>query len=454
MTILNEDSNLMVDFLNNLFKKLHDYGIIYCVLRNYDDLPENIENDIDIWVKNGQQKEFRKILLNVASELKWETISFLPRLSFRGEGDYFFLKRSPKIFVVHIDCWSIIYRRGISYVDENILANNLKWHNNGFFIPSPGIEAAIMLLKNLIYHGSVQEKYKRRISKFCTVDTNNSISTLRNPIGHKIARVIVKSAIKSEWKSIEKKFYLLRWKLFWRALYKKPIFQIKIWALYFFGQAKKYFNPKNGVFIVLLGPDGSGKSTAADRLVNTEIKKLFQKRLYFHGQFSILPRLNILALTKRRKKSVPFMKQQDEKEVFGTFRSMIYPIYYGLDFFLGHILVWKERARGGMIIFDRYFYDYFIQDQFKNCPRWLIYTIGSMIPKPDLLIHLKNTPDIIYSRKSELRREEIARQSAICFKLVNQVSYGVSIDTSTIEEVVQKIQELIIARLKENHGKS
>lgn len=49
-------------FLSLLFEQLNKNQIVYCILRNYEGLPEIVGNDLDIWVAEGQQKQFQMIV--------------------------------------------------------------------------------------------------------------------------------------------------------------------------------------------------------------------------------------------------------------------------------------------------------------------------------------------------------------------------------------------------------
>ena len=128
---------------------------------------------------------------------------------------------------------------------------------------------------------------------------------------------------------------------------------------------------------------------------------------------------------------------------------MIYPIYYGLNYFLGYFWLWIKKSNGGSLtIFDRYLYEYIIQPAFAKCPRWLLKIIYLLIPKPDILIFLKSSPDSIYSRKRELPLHEIERQLKICEGIVKNKANGFIIINETIEDSVNQIKKIIIDRLK------
>ena len=155
-----------------------------------------------------------------------------------------------------------------------------------------------------------------------------------------------------KWEELEKNVISLRWILFKRALFYKSFLQIKHWAIYIYGQIKKFLFPSCGLFIILIGPDGSGKTTTAKAILESEIRRFFQRKMYFHGHFPFLPELKkIVAFFKKNRNKVAVLSSPENPgmilEPFGFFRSIIYPLYYGINYFLGHILIWKERARGG-----------------------------------------------------------------------------------------------------------
>jgi len=228
-----------------------------------------------------------------------------------------------------------------------------------------------------------------------------------------------------------------------------PAKQLRNWVYYSRAQFIRFFIKSRGIFFILIGPDGSGKSTTANNLIESEIKRFFQKKYYFHGHFPYLPEMKkIVSVFKKNKSLNTSSPEFNLSKSFGTLRSMIYPIYYGFNYFLGHFFIWKEKARAGLIIFDRYFYDYYLQSQFINCPRWLLRIIEKIIPKPDMIIFLKNKPEIIHSRKTELPIEEIQRQSYICEQIVKRnKDRSIVIETSTIEEVLLYIQKSIINKI-------
>jgi thymidylate kinase len=205
--------------------------------------------------------------------------------------------------------------------------------------------------------------------------------------------------------------------------------------------------------LVLIGPDGSGKTTVAGYLA-AYLNSLFSQVRYFHGHFQILPRLRDLAPATAFKlrepaslpKSISSAEGQNNVK-FNLWKSLFYISYYTLDSLLGHFFVFVARGRGELLIFDRYYYDYLIWPLITPLPGMLFW-VKKLIPQPDLVIYLKNTPDLIIPRKPELSRGELVRQGLACEKLIEQLAHGQVVETSQIpEETAIHISKLLISKL-------
>jgi thymidylate kinase len=444
---------MVAEFLSSLFNNLNVNRISYCILRSYDELPYKVGNDLDIWVNKSDLLNFWKILSEIATKYGWYIIkpNVSPRLNKYVEGKYYLVKKSPPHIVLHIDCWTYLYWKGICFIDAQIISNFLQLNNNQIYCPSKQLEAGLLLIGDLLWKGKIPQSHREKIKDCLDNKICFDYSPFKRSIGSKTLNTIFKYAQLSMWEDLEKASSLLKIKLIIRSIIYCPVKTLKNLVIYLWKGFENYFIKKYGIFLVLIGPDGTGKTTIAKALLNSDVaEKLFYKKFYFHTNFPILPRMRKIAqalkLIKKENNEIPSLRRI---EPLPFFKSLLYPIYYGFNYFLGHFWLWKQKANGGsLVIFDRYFYEYFIQPSFKKCPRWLLKIIIKIIPNPDILIFIKSEPEQIYLRKQELSLEEINRQIKICEEIISQDKNGVVIENINIEKTVEQIQKLIIEKLK------
>ena len=159
-----------------------------------------------------------------------------------------------------------------------------------------------------------------------------------------------------------------------------------------------------GKFIVVVGPDGVGKSTTAE-LVKQILEAFHIPVAHLHLGF----RPNILP-TKARILGRPAL-QSEKSRTPGLIRFF----YHALDYLIGFFVrVRPLLVRGRIVLGERYYYNYLVDPRSQKelgFPRWLPRIIYNLfIPKPDIFILLSNDPEEIHKRRQEHSVEEIARQ--------------------------------------------
>lgn len=173
----------------------------------------------------------------------------------------------------------------------------------------------------------------------------------------------------------------------------------------FFNFPKRFLCPP-GKFVVVVGPDGVGKSTTAE-LVKQLLEAFHIPVSHMHLGFRprILPTKKAL-MSLGKKQHV----QGEESKVPGPFRFL----YHMLDHFLGYWFVIRPLlVKGKTVIGERYCYSYLVDPRPRKrygVPGWVLRGVCGFMPKPDVVVLLSNDPEAIHERRQEHSVEEIARQ--------------------------------------------
>jgi energy-coupling factor transporter ATP-binding protein EcfA2 len=208
-----------------------------------------------------------------------------------------------------------------------------------------------------------------------------------------------------------------------------------------------------GYFIVLVGADGTGKSTLAQALPGL-LKGTFRRALTFHWRPGLFPRPGSLI---GREGGDPL--RPHARSPYGPILSSALLGYYWLDSFLGGWLrILPFRARTGMIIAERGWWDAAVDPRRYRLtsPPWVVRALGFLLLKPDLVLLLQAPPQAILERKSEISREELERQASAWNSVLPAGVPVVRLDASrpalevakgAREQVLQVLERRAISRL-------
>jgi thymidylate kinase len=194
----------------------------------------------------------------------------------------------------------------------------------------------------------------------------------------------------------------------------------------------------NGLFCVMLGPDGVGKSTTIEGL-QRELQTLFgpcRKQRWRPGLI-------------RKIKADSSNRMPHAKSVRGGVASALSLLGIALDFGVGYaVSAYPAMARSETIIFDRYFHDLLIDPKRYRYagPMWLVRLIARFIPPRNaLFIILDAEEEVILRRKQELPADELRRQRNAYrnFGALAQNSMVVSTE-KPVEEIVAEIVDKIL----------
>ena len=439
-----QDRNYFESFVQLLFDELKRTGIEYCVERNYEDLPYHVDNDVDIVVREDQFSKFHDILLKVARLRGWSLIMNIK--SCGGARCYFGHFGSGQMHLLRIDPVHRLHWKGMDFISaEHVLADRVP--HNAFYIPSAGAEAAISLLLRLVYHGYVKESYKEHIRNLVNTEPHVFSSIISHKFGDKWATEFLERVNKSDWDGIQSSTSTLRRRLFFGNLCRRPIGQVLDWIRYMTNRMQRFFNPV-GLFVVMLGPDGSGKSTVANKLV-LNLKPIFQteRAKILHWRPGLLPPIRRLFGHRNGKEDEDFTRPHQAKP-YSRPVSLMRFLYYTMDFILGYYSkVHFMKAKGMLVVIDRYYYD-FLVDAYRyrlDLPDWFLRLFLKVIPRPDMVFYLHCNPEILRERKKELSVEELNRQVDEFQKLLHKLPNSIGVDANrSLYEVVNEVTRTLL----------
>ena len=303
----------------------------------------------------------------------------------------------------------------------------------------------IQIIKDLLYKNNLTNKVKDRIKK-----NNLSINNLnffldkyynlkcQNKISEIIKLKTENSANSGEFKR----------SLIFNTIKNRPLIQIR----YFFNYCFRFINSKilsqDGMHVILLGPDGAGKSTIGELVYDSAlVNDFYEEKIYGHTNFKIIPPLQLFLKPFKNNYTKKEYIPRDIKKL-STIKAMIYPLYYLIDYMLGFLWLYKKKTNGGaFVIFDRYFDEYYIQKTFHNLSNK--YLNDSIWIKEDVLV--AKLPILNVKNSKVLKKPNFTKlQDSLGVYLVKIEAVLKTNDIAPLSYVKPTIEQIILNKRKQN----
>ena len=220
---------------------------------------------------------------------------------------------------------------------------------------------------------------------------------------------------------------------------------------------------KKTKLLVFIGPDGSGKTTVIENL-RLKLSPKYHVEIN-HIRFNIIPRLGhlkafLLGLLRFKISRLPVKTSSKlcapvSRYTYGPniplWKIMPLLCYEIFDFILAHFYLYK-RNNANIIMFDRYFYDYYTEKDWSNTPSWLMNWLCFFAPEPDHIFFMENTPEVINKRKNEISIDDIAFINSRITQLLGEKSNFVSIDTNQSPDEIVRFILTTLTEQNENNA--
>jgi thymidylate kinase len=411
-------------FLWALFRALDEHDVCYCMLNRWEGLPEDLSSDVDIAV----QPSDRAKLSAVFGELRDQGFLPVQCLNFAVNAYYFVFYWFQDLSLESVAVAVMFeHRRGglILTSGEKLVAGRIR--RDSVWIPNAKTELHYLLAKTTLKEEIPPHQQARFKSLVEEIGASEAEQVAGELYGEKWKRRVVEACLDG---TLSRFLVDLSRPLRRKAVLHHPLSQIRN----LFGDSVRLFRrwlEPTGIFLVVLGPDGVGKSTVLGQLVE-KLGPAFRRHQAFHFRPQII---------KPQKETGIRVTNPHSDPVRGTFGSVAVLFGLFLDFWAGHLLVTRPlMARSGLVIFDRYFHDIMIDNiRYRyGGPLWLPRILAHFIPPPDLLfLVLDADSSVILSRKQELSPEELKRMRSSYSELASQVLHSglIKTDESITESV-------------------
>ncbi len=406
--------------LLSVVELLEAKGIPYCILHGYREYPSRVPSDVDcIMPPKVLPRGLAALLAASRDRLGAAVVQWIQHES---TAHYFVLATDgsgPQWQFLSVDVSSDYRRNGrVFYRGEEILASRRL--DRGFSVPSPAIEFACYLVKK-IAKGSLLQDHAQQLTLLHRHDPAGcDREVARFWRGDRVG-LIAGAARSGEWSAVQELLPSLRGDLLRPATVRALWSSGRYWAADALRRLRRWREP-TGIHVVLLGADGSGKSTIVSGLA-AGLAPAFRHVASTH----LAP---ALFRSARASHTVTAPHSRRPRSSVG---SLAKAAYWLLDYSLGYYArIRPALARSTLVLFDRYLLDALVDPtryRYRG-PRWVLRLLWSLIPKPDLVILLDAPTELVRTRKQEVSRAETERQRWAYRKLVEALPTGHIVDAA------------------------
>lgn len=385
-------------FLHSLFELLNK-KYTYAVLRNHENLPEELNSrDIDILLESEQLSIFQNDCVSIAIDHSYKILyvhqdeQFWSIVFGTVEGNV------PRL--IQLDIMLNLNVMGVIFLDERAVLAERLFNDKVYHLPLKYIFLCKFVYSRVL-NAKYPEKYKNtedNVRKTCPDEVDSILSSLLSK----------PTATLDYWQSNGGRKLLLQG--FLVSLQRRPIRQLKQMVL-FVGWNVLHRFTRRGLFVTFSGPDGSGKTTVIDKVI--EVLSMVNVPKLFHFRPTLIQNLGEVGVKLKVKADVDRRYEMPHRgKPKGPITSFLRLTYYMLDYFIGYWLkVMPLLYRKHIVIFDRYFTDVIVDGErssiFLNFK--FLCTLRKLLPLSRYNFLIRVDPDQILLRKQELTREAIER---------------------------------------------
>lgn len=415
--------NYKVKFILNLIKFFRIKNIDYIILGNPDNLFSKNDKDLDIFIKYKNFQFIKDYLLEFAKKNNFYLTNIMQH-EYNSYSVIFSSIHNNEInFALDICNNYVINAKTILNINEkNFIVVKKRNYKFNFLTPD----------KQFIYYF-----YKKIYKKNIDLKSFKYLKSLYKNLDIKRKKIFFPSkqiqVLDKFFKKYETKNFDLNFKYFIKKT-KKSIYSNSIRE---YLRILKRLKNKTGLHIVLLGIDGSGKSTLIKNIEN----KFERGNVLYFRKFS---KFHNFSNSSNGKQSIPFQKKD-----YGRFLSLVKILYLTFKYAKQYIFfIYPRLLKTNLVLNDRYYQDVLINPSRYRIGHFhtLLRYIFKYFPNPDIIFFLKVDKKILLKRKKELNNYQVKKNIKLINKYIKENNQIINIDANLnknalLNNVFQKIKK-------------
>ena len=426
--------------LRSVVDLLDRQGIAYCIPHGYAAYPDRIGSDVDCIV------DPRVSARRIQTLLQRKGPGF-GALVVRCRGRHIVLAGrnsdgSRCYLTLDIDVDSGF--GGVTFfTGEEMLADRRRF--GAFCIPAPAKEFGAYIAR-CVARERLDADRTGRLEALFRQDPPGCRNQLHGLWAQGAADLILDALASSDWAAVAAHLPVLRRQLHTRSAKRFPIRSMLAKLQRVTARAARLLRP-DGLSVVVLGPDGAGKSSTTEAIGGADLVPAFDRSVC---QGFVPPLHRLIGRNHGPSKEPHALPSRSLPH------SMLRWAYWLGYSYADQLRVHLAIARGTLVLYDRHLVDVLVdQKRYRySGPMWPMRLLWTLVPKPDLVVVLDAPAEVIQARKQEVPFAETARQRDAYLTLVRSLGYGYAIDasrpfdqvTGQLNDIILKVLEARIAR--------
>ena len=387
--------------VSSLWQHFTAQGRKFLVLRDFEGLPDSVRSDLDIAVCGEPELPFAEQAIRKFAESQNIELITVVRRSYVWQ--FKLLDRSsPAQLVIDVHFQGEGWRGPLYLTISDLFETSterLLWRE-----PSLAYQAMMALFQHLLWGGFYKAKYHELLPRWIAGCEAEFAAAIARAFGSQWGIRVPKMVRERDVAALERSVQALRWNLWLRRGF--PDFPGSLGRLvqFVWGEVK-ITAARQGRWVVLIGPDGVGKTSIAQGLF-PEVAPFFRSLKYHHW----IPSWTRPLSTKVPPGGGRFEPAPCRGGFSGDLLSTARLARSVCRAWLGYVLrILPALLRQRLVLGDRYLFNYHLDPQsvrYGASQRWVKWALR-LVPKPDLIISLVANPETIHARKAELPVAEI-----------------------------------------------